>query len=191
MDAQTIINRSYTVFKNYHIFMNLYAYLCDDKGRAHKKHLYPLLEKHLFSILIADPLYRDLNCLSFFINLYHFQTFELEIKHAKPFSAQSRALRDDLIASLERELFIETDDFDKHYQFRLNRLALEMVLLKDYYPNLNVEALEWVKLYRAAEYECQAYLSIRAMALIDQAYTHFGLYHYQASTKQLSQLDYA
>ena len=54
MDAQTIINRSYTVFKNYHVFMNLYAYLCNDKGYSHKNRLYPLLEKHLFSILIID-----------------------------------------------------------------------------------------------------------------------------------------
>ena len=115
MDAQELINRSYTVFKNYHVFMNLYAYLCSNEGYPQKKRLYPLLEKHLFSILIADPLYQDLNCLSFFINLYRFQTQELGIDQAKPFSPRSRKLRDELINALEEELFMEMDDFEKHY----------------------------------------------------------------------------
>ncbi len=179
MDAQIIINRSYTLFKNYHIFMNLYAYLCDDKGYIHKKRLYPLLEKHLFSILIADPLYQDLKCLSFFVNLYRFQTQELGIDLAKPFSQRSRELRDQLINALEQEIFMEIDDFDKHYQFRANRLALELELLKEYYPKLSVAQLDWVKLYQAAQHESQPYLSVRAMALIEQAYANFQLYEYQ------------
>lgn len=178
MDAQITINRSYTVFKNYHIFMNLYAYLCEEKGQQHKKRLYPLLEKHLFSILIADPVYQDLKCLSFFINLYHFQTQELHAKQAKPFTAYSRQLRDKLITALEQELFVE-EDYEKYYQFRANRLALEINLLHTYYPQLAVEKLEWVKLYEAAQYECQAYLSTQAMALIEQAYVCFKAYEYQ------------
>ena len=85
MDAQEIINRSYSVFKNYHVFMNLYAYFVTQRLCA-KEMLISFIEKHLFSILIADPLYQDLNCLSFFTNLYRFQTQELGIAHAKPFS---------------------------------------------------------------------------------------------------------
>lgn len=187
MDAQEILNRSYTVFKNYHIFMNLYAYLCDDKGYMQKNRLYPLLEKHLFSILIADPLYRDLKCLSFFINLYRFQTQELEIVQAKPFAPRSRLLRDQLINALEQELFLEIEDFDKHYQFRANRLALELTLLKDYYPDIKAEELEWIKLYRAAQYESHAYISVHAMALLEQAYVSFKAYNYQARKKALKQ----
>lgn len=191
MDAQTIINRSYTVFKNYHIFMNLYAFLCDDKGYAQKKRLYPLLEKHLFSILIADPLYQDLSCLSFFINLYHFQTEELGVDQAKPFSPRSKKLRDQLIAALEQELFVEVDDYDKHYQFRSNRLALEIALLKHYYPKLSVEKLNWVKLYYAAQYECQAYVSVRAMALLEQAYEDFKSYEYKPQKQiQIREVDF-
>jgi hypothetical protein len=162
--------------------MNLYAYLCGNKGFMQKKRLYPLLEKHLFSILIADPLYQDLNCLSFFINLYRFQTQELGLDQAKPFSPRSRKLRDELISALEQELFIEIDDFEKHYQFRANRLALEIALLKDYYPHLLFEQLDWVKLYRAAQYEGHAYISVRAMALIEQAYLSFKGYEYQSHT---------
>ncbi len=184
MDAQEIINRSYAVFKNYHIFMNLYAYLCDSKGYMQKKRLYPLLEKHLFSILISDPVYQDLNCLSFFVNLYRFQTQELGIAQAKPFSPRSRRLRDELIAALEKELFIEIDDFEKHYQFRVNRLSLELALLKDYYPNLALEKLDWVKLYYAAQYESQAFISVHAMALLEQAYNSFQAYEYQAHKQQ-------
>lgn len=179
MDAQELINRSYSVFKNYHVFMNLYAYLCDNKGFAQKKRLYPLLEKHLFSILIADPLYQDLNCLSFFINLYRFQTQELGIDQARPFSSRSRKLRDELIAALEEELFIEIDDFEKHYEFRANRLALEIALLKDYYPHILFEQLDWVILYREAQYESHGYVSVHAMALLEKAYAAFKKYEYQ------------
>lgn len=185
MDAQELINRSYTVFKNYHIFMNLYAYLCDSKGSMQKKRLYPLLEKHLFSILIADPLYQDLNCLSFFINLYRFQTQELGLDHAKPFSPRSRKLRDELINALEEELFIEMDDFEKHYEFRSNRLALEITLLKDYYPFVAVDELDWVTLYRGAQYESHSYVSVQAMSLLEQAYVRFKKYeHHQANVTQ-------
>lgn len=179
MDAQELINRSYTVFKNYHIFMNLYAYLCDNKGCMQKKRLYPLLEKHLFSILIADPVYQDLNCLSFFINLYRFQTQELGLDQAKPFSSRSRKLRDELIGALEQELFMEIDDFEKHYEFRANRLALEITLLKDYYPTIAVEELDWVVLYRAAQYESHVYVSVHAMSLLEQAYVCFKKYEHQ------------
>jgi hypothetical protein len=138
-----------------------------------KKRLYPLLEKHLFSILIADPLYQDLNCLSFFINLYRFQTQELDLDQARPFAPRSRKLRDELIGALEQELFIDMDDFEKHYAFRANRLALEITLLKDYYPNIAVEELDWVILYRAAQYESHSYVSVQAMSLLEQAYMCF------------------
>ncbi|MGA2654730.1 MAG: hypothetical protein ABSF18_01970 [Gammaproteobacteria bacterium] len=160
--------------------MNLYAYLCSNKGYTQKKRLYPLLEKHLFSILIADPLYKDLNCLSFFINLYRFQTEELDIEQAKPFSPRSRKLRDELINALEEELFIEIDDFEKHYEFRANRLALEVALLKDYYPSIGVEELDWVVLLRAAQYESNAFVSVHAMSLLEQAYVLFKKYEHHA-----------
>lgn len=179
MDAQTVINRSFAAFKNYHLFMNLYAYLCDDKGYLQKKRLYPLLEKHLFSILISDRLYQDLNCLSFFVHLYHFQIHELDMQQAKPFAPRSRMLRDQLIAALERELSIEIDDLDKQYQFKSHRLALEIALLNHYYPQSYIDDLPWVKLYHAAQYESQAYVSVRAIALIEQAYANFDCYEHE------------
>jgi hypothetical protein len=179
MIAQLKIKSSYKSFKNYHTFMSLHAHLCSTRGWAQKKRLYPLLENYLFSIIISDEFYNDINCLGFFINLYDFQFHELGLEKAKPFAAYACILREQLIAALEQEFCIAVDDFDKLYQFRLHRLALEITLLENYYPECYIDELDWVKLFYAAQHEAEVYMSIRAMALIEQAYASFQVYDYQ------------
>ncbi|MFA6036985.1 MAG: hypothetical protein WC748_02535 [Legionellales bacterium] len=166
--------------------MSLHAHLCSARGCSQKKRLYPLLEKCLFSIIISDEFYNDVNCFSFFINLYDFQFHEMGLQKAKPFSAYARILREQLIAALEQEFSMAVDDFDKLYQFRSNRLALEILLLENYYPECYVDELDWVKLFYAAQHEAEVYISIRAMALIEQAYASFQVYDYQFKSYQAS-----